>query len=94
MNNINKHIELLGMAVKDKVTGKTGIVTSISFDLYGCIQAVITPKIDKDNKDAEMKWYDLCRLKITSNKPVMKVPDFNTGQVAEGKRGCAAKPTS
>jgi len=76
MKNIQQHIDLLGKPVKDKVTGKTGIVTSISFDLYGCIQAIITPKTCKDNKDPEMKWYDLCRLKVTSNKRAMKVPNF------------------
>ena len=93
MKDIQKHLNLLGKPVKDKVTGKTGVITSISFDLYGCIQAIITPKTGKDNKDVDLRWYDLCRLKVTSDKRVMILPDFETGQVAEGKRGCENKPT-
>ena len=38
--NILGHLELLGQKVEDKVTGFRGVVTTISFDLYGCIQAV------------------------------------------------------
>ena len=37
-------LKLLGLKVKDKVTGFTGIITSVSFDLYGCIQVIITPE--------------------------------------------------
>lgn len=42
---MNKHFKLLGMEVKDKVTGFKGVVSTITFDLYGCIQAGVTPKI-------------------------------------------------
>ena len=49
--NIEKHLDLLGRKVEDKVTGIKGVVTSVSFDLYGCIQAVITTPA----KDGEYK---------------------------------------
>ena len=46
-----KHFNLLGMKGKDVVTGFKGVITSLSFDLYGCVQAVINPrKMDKEGK--------------------------------------------
>ena len=40
---IKKHLDLLGHKVKDKVSGFQGVVISMSFDLYGCIQADVRP---------------------------------------------------
>ena len=50
MKNVKAYIESLGYRAKDKVTGFTGVISSISFYLYGCIQAIIAPGIDKDGK--------------------------------------------
>ena len=80
------HLELLGLKVKDKVTGQKGVVTSISYDLYGCIQAVVT-----DTK-GEGKWFDVTRLVFKNLTPVMDVPYFSKGCIAEGKNGSAAQP--
>ena len=89
---IKKHLDLLGLKVEDKVTGLSGVITSISFDLYGCVQAVVRPPIDKDGKIPDCGWYDVGRLKITGKKPVMDVPNFESGYQAEGKKGPEAKP--
>lgn len=89
---IQKHLGLLGFKVEDTVTGLTGVVTSISFDLYGCIQAVINPGLDKDGKHQDCHWYDVSRLAVTSKKPVMDVPNFDVGNAAEGRQGAADKP--
>lgn len=35
--NLNKHMSILGLSVKDRVTGFKGIATVVGFDLYGCI---------------------------------------------------------
>ena len=83
---MNKHFNLLGLRVKDRVTGTKGVVTSLSFDLYGCIQAVVQPK------DKEGMWFDVSRLKVSSNKPVMNLPNFEEGYIAEGRKGPADKP--
>ena len=91
-NAYEQHFKLLGMKVKDKVTGYSGIVTSLSFDLYGCIQAVVTPITGKGNDTKNGKWFDVTRLKVTSKKPVMALPDFSKGYIAEGKKGAAEKP--
>lgn len=85
------HLDLLGLKVKDKVTGFKGVVTSLSFDLYGCIQAIVTPEIGKDGNKGESHWFDVTRLSITSEKPVMDLPDFEQGYVATGKKGPSAK---
>jgi len=89
---IRKHMNLLGMKVVDRVTGFRGVVTSISFDLYGCIQAVVTPGSNKDGTQGEAHWHDVNRLRVTGKKPVMPRPDWDFGPVAEGKKGPAEKP--
>ena len=85
------HINLLGLKAKDVVTGLTGVITSISFDLYGCGQAIVTPEA-KDGKIDHGAYFDLTRLEILSKEPVMQLPDFSAGYVAEGRKGCATKP--
>lgn len=92
MSKVHKHLNLLGHRVRDRVTGLDGVVTSISFDLYGCIQAVIHPGLQPDGKVAEQNWFDVNRLLVISTDPVMTPPDFVEGPIAEGKHGPAAKP--
>lgn len=87
--NVQKHIELLGLEVKDRVTGFRGIVTSVSFDLYGCLQAVVNPAIEKTGRLADQHWFDVTRLKVLSQKPVMEVPNF---EYPFGPKGPAEKP--
>lgn len=92
---IEKHMRLLGLKVKDRVTGFSGIVTSIAFDLYGCIQALVNAGMNKDGKLGDNTvWFDTNRLVISDGKPVMEVPDFEYGAVAEGRKGPEAKPRS
>ena len=89
---VQKHMKVLGHKVKDKVTGFEGVVTSVAFDLFGCIQVVVTPEATSDGGKGESSWYDIQRLIIISKKPVMELPDFEYGPVAEGRKGPAAKP--
>ncbi len=89
---LKKHVDLLGLNAEDKVTGFKGVITTVSFDLYGCVQVVITPKINEDGKQGDGHWYDVTRLKIESDERVMDVPDFDKGYIAEGKKGAAEKP--
>ena len=87
---MNQFMSLLGMKVVDKVTGFKGVVSSISFDLYGCIQAVVTPP--STGERLKGSWFDVQRLRVTGKKPVMKLPDYNAGYIASGKKGPAEKP--
>lgn len=83
---LKKHVDLLGFVCKDKVTNFTGVITSISFDLHGCIQALVTPGINKDKNLIGSNWFDINRLEIISNNPVMQIPEF------EHDKGAAEKP--
>lgn len=67
-------IKMLGNSVRDKVTNFEGIVTSISFDLYGCIQALVNPGMDNDGKLQEQCWLDIGRLEVVLKEPVMNNP--------------------
>lgn len=75
MNIIQASLEFLGYPVKDKVTGQTGVVTTIGFDLYGCVQAIVHPGQDKDGKLLDPLWFDVKRLEKTG-KRVMAAPSF------------------
>ena len=95
--DIRKHFDLLGKKAKDKVTGFTGVITTLSFDLYGCIQVVVE-KMDKDNKTMN-KWFDVVRLEIKDKKPIIEPPKFldedvsmYTERVQSGHKGPAEKP--
>lgn len=90
--NVRKHIELLGMRVEDRVTGFKGVIASISFDLYGCVQAIVNPGIDKEGKPRDSQWFDVNRLKVTNKSPVMERPNFEFGPLAEPLKGPAEKP--
>ncbi len=92
--NVKNHLSMLGLKVQDKVTGVEGVVSSIGFDLYGCVQAIVNMGVDKDGKLKESQWFDIARLEILSKNPVMQVPNYDFGEVAEGRKGPAEKPRS
>lgn len=75
MKSVEFYLDQLGREATDKVTGFNGIVTSIGFDLYGCIQAIVTPKSKKDGDLIDSRWFDIDRLNI-KGRPVMKNPSF------------------
>lgn len=92
MLSLKKHLDLLGLPVQDRVTGLKGVVASISFDLYGCIQAIVNPGMDKDEKLRDQHWFDVSRLEVLSQTPVMTPPQFDFGPVADGLKGPSEKP--
>ena len=67
-------LELLGLKVRDRVTGFVGVVASVSYDLYGCVQAVVSPLIDDKGKLEDGRWFDVSRLEVLDSVPVMKIP--------------------
>lgn len=92
--DIKNHLKILGHKVEDRVTGLSGVASSVCFDLYGCIQVAVTPLVSKDGKLDSGHWLDISRLKITTRKPVMELPNYEWGIQAEGRQGCAEKPAS
>jgi hypothetical protein len=81
-------MEFLGLKVQDKVTGFKGVVTSVSYDLYGCVQLAIHQEY-KDNEKGELPpghWFDSNRVNVLEWHPVMDIPDFSID------KGPAEKP--
>lgn len=74
-----KDLHLLGLRVEDRVTGFRGVVTTISYDLYGCVQAIVSPGTVTENpgKLEDSRWFDTKRLKVLERVPVMDVPSFD-----------------
>lgn len=69
------YLELLGLTVRDRVTGFRGVVESISWDLYGCIQAVVRPPVDDKGAMPDGKWCDVLRLEVLRDHArVMEIP--------------------
>lgn len=84
------HGDLLGRRVTDRVTGAEGVVESVSYDLYGCVQAVVRGKADEKGAVPDGRWFDVKRLIVSGGDPVMAVPEF-AGHVGPEK-GPADKP--
>ena len=91
---ILKHFSILGHKVEDRVTGFKGVAATLAFDLYGCIQVVVNPGVDKEGKPREQGWFDINRLTVTSKEPVLPPPSFTrtAERIIEGKKGADAKP--
>jgi hypothetical protein len=71
---VMKALELLGLKVRDRVTGLTGVASSVCFDLYGCVQAIVSPPVDEMGALPDGKWIDVSRLEVLDPVPVMEVP--------------------
>jgi hypothetical protein len=92
---VDNSIGYLGKKVKDKIGGTKGIVTSVCFDLYGCIQVVVDEqKRDKEGTSIRTGWIDINRLEVLNHKPIMRAPDFNNKYSSiEQVGGPAEKPS-
>ena len=91
---ISETIDLLGLTVRDKVTGFEGVISSVSFDLYGCVQCVVTPSMKEDGTLGEARWFDVHRLDVMPKDRAMDVPDFSAiaRKPSEFSHGPAEKP--
>jgi hypothetical protein len=74
--NVARTLDTLGREAKDKITGFKGTITSVGFDLYGCVQAWLTPSTDKDGKTQDGAWFDMKRLEVAKKAPVLAPPTF------------------
>lgn len=74
---VKDQLAFLGLEVQDKVTTFSGIVTSVSFDLYGCIQCLVNPGLDNDGKIKDSVWFDSNRLNKMTKNPVIPLPEFD-----------------
>ena len=65
----------LGSKVRDSITGFTGIATSRTEYLYGCVHVGISPQELKDGKPIEVQWFDEQRVVVLEAKPPAVSPD-------------------
>ena len=90
---MKEHLKLLGYRVRDVVTNFEGVVTSIGFDLYCCVQAIVSPEQDKKTgKVEESRWFDTKRLSKLSKTPVMAIPTFEVVPGGQDKPGFTSNP--
>ncbi len=69
------YFDVLGFEAVDVVTGFEGVVSDVSFNLYGCVMVTLTPKQHKDKiEEASNRWFDHKRITITSNARVLEPP--------------------
>jgi hypothetical protein len=72
---MQNHLNLLGWKVEDKVTGFVGVVTHIGMDLYGCVQAIVSPSVVVEKTGSQTmvsgSWFDTVRLTKIGTNPVM-----------------------
>ena len=82
-----KHLQLLGNKVTDTITGYTGVVVSVSYDITGCVQALVRPQVvdTGEMKYPESAWLDVQRLEVYSR--VVEPP-----AVVSAKTGAVSKP--
>lgn len=94
MDILKKHVDMLGLKCRDKVTNFEGVVSTVSFDLYGCVQLILVPPVGKDGKLEEGRWFDIHRLDVMDPTPVMPVPAFAALASVDGvhEKGPAEKP--
>jgi hypothetical protein len=72
--NCVNDLKLLGLKVRDRVTGLAGVCESVCYDLYGCIQGIIRGPMNEKGEIPEGRWFDVARLEVLDEKPVMEVP--------------------
>lgn len=74
---MKQYISILGHEVRDKVTGFTGIATTVGFDLYGCVQVIVSqPGLTEKGETKPGQWFDFKRLNVTVAPLVMDQPTF------------------
>ena len=82
-------LDLLGKKVRDRVTSLEGIVSSVSFDLYGCVQVAVSPGKDKDGTLLDSYWFDWKRLEVLDHNRAMPLPEYKE---PGSEIGAAEKP--
>jgi len=94
--NIVELCNLLGRKAKDKVTGFSGVIISVSVDLFGCLQAIIQPEAKEGETYPDGRWFDTNRLLLLDAEKVMEPPIIVAGDVGESPEeydhGPADKP--
>ena len=70
---MNEYLNLLGFKATDKVSKLQGVITSLSFDLYGCVQAVLSPQVNSDGQKVSGQWFDVNRLDVSKERVMERI---------------------
>ena len=73
---VMEHFKFLGFRAKDVIAGAEGVITSIAFDISGCVQGFLSRGFDKEGKRLEGYWIDTKQILIMSKSAVMPAPAF------------------
>lgn len=57
---------MLGLNVRDRITGFAGIVTGHVAYISGCNQVLVVPPVKPDGSLAESQWFDEQRVEVLS----------------------------
>ena len=91
MKNVEEYLQWVGQPVRDKLRNYTGVVTTVSFDVSGCVQAYVIPQgTDKDGKLVDGAWFDVQRLESTGER-LVPLPTWAKQPTQEGPNGPAEK---
>ena len=63
----------LGQVARDMITGYTGVITSVSFWLNGCITYGLQSRnLDKDGKPVDRAVFDEPQIELMEERPVVR----------------------
>lgn len=87
------YLNNLGRKAVDRITEYDGVITSVSFDVNGCIQYCIKkPGTTSEGKLYEGYWFDAARCKLSGS--VVDPPNFESNEpLVNGNKGPAEKPS-
>jgi hypothetical protein len=74
-NVVTESLALLGTVMRDKVTQFEGMVSTVGFDAYGCVQAILSPMQLRDGKKQDGEWFDVKRLVPADDKKPKRIMD-------------------
>lgn len=74
-----------GDAVRDRVTGLKGIVTSVTTYFNGCIRYTVQPQEIKDGKPVEGTFFDQGDLELVKAAKIASVAPRETGGPQRGE---------
>lgn len=66
------HQDLIGLTVRDRVTGYTGMVTSQTRYLAGCDRIEVRARVRGDGKLLEPGWFDVLTVEVVEGGPTFR----------------------
>lgn len=65
-SRVEREVKILGREVTEGSTKFKGVVTSVCFDLAGCVMGLVQPPVDKGKSGQlpEPRWFDTSRLTV------------------------------